>query len=108
MTYRANDLIDQMELEQMAIEQMEIEKMSWRRFFTLFRVIIVKLNENVKNSFFVVDFSHRSRLVYVFLLYWGAVHFSSCTQERTFLYFKVHETLNTRCTFILYTKHTFK
>ena len=27
MTYRANDLIDQMELEQMAIEQMEIEQM---------------------------------------------------------------------------------
>ena len=28
MTYRANDLIEQMELEQMAIEQMKIEKMS--------------------------------------------------------------------------------
>ena len=28
MRYRANDLIDQMELEQMAIEQMEKEQMS--------------------------------------------------------------------------------
>ena len=28
MTYRANDVIEQMELEQMAIEQMEIEQMS--------------------------------------------------------------------------------
>ena len=28
MKYRANDLIDQMELEQMAIEQIEIEEMS--------------------------------------------------------------------------------
>jgi len=28
MTYRANDLIEQMELEQMTIEQMEIEQMS--------------------------------------------------------------------------------
>ena len=30
MTYRGNDLIEQMELEQMAIEQMEIEQMTQR------------------------------------------------------------------------------
>ena len=29
MTYRANDLIEQMELEQMAIDHMEIEQMSY-------------------------------------------------------------------------------
>ena len=31
MAYRANYVIEQIELEQMAIEHMEIEQMSWRR-----------------------------------------------------------------------------
>ena len=48
MSYRANDLIDQMELEQMAIEQMEIEQMSVApllsthcnvRFLQLFQIL---------------------------------------------------------------------